>query len=388
MVETRSFMILHAGVKLFFGIDSVSRIRGYLGGFKKLLIVTGRSSAKVSGALDDVLGILGEYGVEYVIYDRVRPNPTVDIVHGIVEEYRDSGAEGIIAIGGGSVIDSAKAARVVIAGGGSVVDYVYGLKKIPEKQVFLLAINLTHGTGTEIDKYAVVNIPEKRVNRRFSPGYPSVSVDDPRYTRSLPRSQTIYTSIDAFAHSVESSTTTRANPFVWLLSGEAIRNIIEYLPRALNNPHDLTARYWLLYASMIAGISIDYAVTHLGHALEHFFSGLNPELPHGAGLAILYRKLIGFFYRINPEVMSRLLKPLNKDLKPVPEDGVLAEKSYNEFLEKIGFTEKLSDYGFGIDDVREAVREMYEGSITDWLKTIMPVMPGRDELYEWLASLI
>jgi alcohol dehydrogenase len=388
MAKLVSFQILHAGVKLFFGIDSVWNIRDYLRGFKKLLIVTGRRSAKVSGALDDVLKILNEYGIEYIVYDRVRPNPTVDIVHGIVNEYRDSGAEGIIAIGGGSVIDSAKAARVVIAGGGNIVDYVYGLKEIPEKQVFLLAINLTHGTGTEIDRYAVVNIPEKKEKRGFSPGYPSISVDDPRYTRSLPRSQTIYTSIDAFAHSVESSTTTRANPFVWLLSGEAIRNIIEYLPRALRDPSDLTARYWLLYASMIAGISIDYAVTHLGHALEHFFSGLNPELPHGAGLAILYRKLLGFFYRINPEVMSKLLKPLNKDLKPVPEDGVLAEKSYNEFLERIGFEEKLSDYGFGLDDVREAVREMYEGDTANWLRIIMPVMPGRDELYEWLASLI
>jgi alcohol dehydrogenase len=352
----KPFNIYNGGVKLFFGVNRLDEVKPLLRGFRKLLIVTGRRSAKVSGALDDIVNLLNSLGIGYEQYDRVKPNPDKYVVEEIAEVYRSGGFDGFVAIGGGSVIDSAKAARVVVSGGGSIEDYLYHRRRIPEKQPFLLAVNLTHGTGTEIDRYSVVSIPEKREKIGFGAGYPTASIDDPRYTLTLPRNQTIYTSIDAFAHSVESSTSILASPYTELLSSEAIRLIVEYLPKTLSDPKNIEYRYWLLYASMIAGISIDHGVTHLGHGLEHVLSGINPSLPHGAGLAILYKSLIKIFYQHNPETMAKLLKPLDPGLRPILDDSVKAQKAYNRFLERIGFDESLSSYGFGRDDIGEIVK--------------------------------
>lgn len=382
------FQVYNGGVKLFFGVKAIDKVERFISTHRKALLVTGRRSAKISGALDDVINILDRLSIEYTIYNDIKPNPVVENVEGIVGAYREFGAEAIIAVGGGSIIDAAKAARLVISGGGEVVDYLYGKRPYPEKLPFLLAVNLTHGTGTEIDRYAVVSIVETKEKIGISAGYPNVSVDDPRYTVTLPRNQTIYTSIDAFAHAVESATSTYASPYTWMLAEEAIKYIVKHLPRALEKPDDLEAKYWLLYASMIAGISIDHGVTHIGHGLEHVFSGFNPNLPHGAGLAILYKALLQFFYKLNPEVMARILKPLDPELKPRSEDADKAQKAYNEFLENIGFAETLSTYGFGTDDVKEAVRFFYEHDRMKRYHELSPNLPNREDMEKWLVSLI
>ncbi len=359
------FMVYNGGVKLFFGSGVIGRAGGYVRGKKKVLIVTGKRSAEVSGALGDVKSILEEQGVDYCIYKGVKPNPDAGVVHGIVDEYKRCGAEGFVAIGGGSVIDSVKAAAVVLSGGGSVTDYLFRRRSIPSSKPFIMAVNLTHGTGTEIDRFAVVTVPEEKLKLGFGPGYPDVSVDDPRYTVTLPRNQTIYTSIDALAHSIESSTSRLSSPYTRLLGREAAHIILEYLPKTLSEPGNVEYRYWLLYASMIAGISIDHGITHLGHGLEHALSGFQPSLPHGAGLAILYRKLVEIFYTYYPETMYQILKPLDPTLKPDSSDAVKAQRVFNEFLEKIGFREALRDYGFDEDLIRE-VAEFYVEN--EWMK--------------------
>ncbi len=352
----KSFNVYNGGVKLLFGVNRLKELKRFLHGLSNVLIVTGRSSARISGALGGITGLLDELGIGYEHYDRVKPNPDKYVIEEIVETYRGGGFDGFVAIGGGSVIDSAKAARVVVAGGGVIEDYLYRRRSVPEDKPFLLAVNLTHGTGTEIDRFSVVSIPEKREKLGFGAGYPNVSIDDPRYTRTLPRSQTIYTSMDAFAHSVESATSILASPYTELLAGEAIKYIVEYLPKALRNPSNIGYRYWLLYASMIAGISIDHGITHLGHGIEHVLSAINPRLPHGAGLAILYKSLIRIFYKHIPVTLAKILKPLDPSLKPKPEDSEKALKAYLEFLERIGFDENLGTYGFGRDDIGEIVK--------------------------------
>ena len=382
------FNVYNGGVKLYFGLNTINNASKYLTGFKKLLIVTGKKSAKISGALDDILKILDEKGIEYSIYNEIRPNPVTDNVRGLVEKYNAEEAEGFIAIGGGSIIDAVKAARAVISGGGDIVEYLEGKRHIPVNQPFLLAINLTHGTGTEIDRYAVVTIPETKEKIGFAPGYPTVSIDDPRYTVTLPRNQTIYTSIDAFAHAVESATSVYASPYTYLLAAESVKYIVAYLPRALKNPSDIEARYWLLYASMIAGISIDHGVTHLGHGLEHILSGYNPDLPHGAGLAILYKGLMRYFYELNPEVMCKILKPLDPTLRPRKEDAEKAQEAYNLFLESIGYKETLSTYGFDEDIIRELVKNFYELPKMKKYHLLSPRIPSMEEIYKIMSSLI
>ncbi len=386
----RKFQVYSGGVKLFFGVnvllDTIDLIKE--SSVDRFLIVTGRRSARVSGALDDIIRVLEELGIEYSVFSGVKPNPTVDDVGDIVKAYRETSSNGFIAIGGGSVIDATKIARSIIVCGGDPRTYLYGERKCMVDKPLLYAVNLTHGTGTEIDRWAVATIPETKEKLGMEAGYPNISIDDPRYTTTLPRNQTIYVTLDAFAHSVESATSYRTSPYTILLDSEAIKYIVSYLRKALDKPSDIEARYWLLYASMLAGISIDHSGTHLGHALEHILSGLKPELPHGAGLGILYRELMKYFYKIDPETMSRILKPLDPSLKPVIEDAEKARKTYNRFLEEIGFREKLSDYGFSRDDIKDIVRMATENKVfKNWIAG-SPVKVSREDIISIIENVL
>lgn len=115
----------------------------------------------------------------------------------------------------------------------------------------------------------------------------------------------IYTSLDAFYHAYEAATQREASPFVLMLSTEAIRLVRSWLPRALTSPQDLIARYWLLYASMLAGIAIDLAGTSIVHTIEHVLSGLNPQLAHGCGLGIVRPRSAYYIHRASPEASAR-----------------------------------------------------------------------------------
>ena len=343
----RRFMVRSGPAKVYFGIGSIEELDPWVRSYRRVFIVTGRHSARVSGALDDVVGILSKHGIEYGIYDKVLSNPTTDMVDEAASMIQGGGAEAVIVIGGGSVIDTAKIASVIARCGGYAREYLKGIRK-PYASIPLVAINLTHGTGTEADRYAVITIMEtnEKIGVASEYFYPSISIDDPRYLKTLPRNQTIYTALDAFYHALESATSKTGSPYTEMLGEKTVELIAKWLPLAIKNPGDIEARYWLLYASMIAGISIDHGRTHLIHAMEHALSGINPRLAHGAGLAILGPHIVKLVYKTKPETTYKLLRHIDPALKPKPEYAIQAAKTVKEFQEKIGFKEKLENYGF------------------------------------------
>lgn len=144
-------------------------------------------------------------------------------------------------------------------------------------------------------------------------------------------------------------------PFSQDLSESAVRYIVKYLGNAVSNPRDIEARYWLLYASMLAGISIDYSFTTIIHAQEHGLSGVNPRLEHGAGLAIIGPYFLPILYKAFPEEANRILRIIDPSLRPVPEDAERASIALKKFQESVGFKYTLRDYGFDEDTLKEAV---------------------------------
>ncbi len=354
-----SFTLRYASTKLFFGPNSVNRLAKFLEKHGLVAVVTGRSSARVSGALDDVLGILKGVGTEYFVVSGVPPNPWVSSADEVAERLWREGADAVIAVGGGSVIDTAKVAAVIVASGGRAADYVTFRKRV-KASLPLYAINLTHGTGSEVDRYAVLTTDETREKRGASITYPVAGVDDPRYTVTLPQDHTIYTALDALYHAYEASTSKDlASPYVTLISKDAVTRIREWLHVAVAEPRNLDARGWLLYASMLAGIAIDASSTHVIHGVEHALSGINPKLPHGAGLAIVGPKLIKHTHKASPRNSAEVLKALDPKLRPTPDDAEKAAEAVREFQEAVGFNRKLSDYGFGRDDVKEALNLIF-----------------------------
>ncbi|WP_440059635.1 iron-containing alcohol dehydrogenase [Thermogladius sp. 4427co] len=345
----KPFRLKHEDVILYFGEGSLEKASWFFNGLKKVGVITGKQSARVSGALDDLTKIMSEKGIEPVFYNEVSPNPFLSQALKASEQFWRESVDAIIAIGGGSVIDVAKVVSVLTVSGCKFESLLQGVK--PKRRLPLLAINLTHGTGTEVDRYAVVTVDETREKHGLSVTYPDVSIDDPRYTLTLSLEQTIYTSLDAFYHAYESATSTVSFPLVETLSFEAITIIGEKLPKLVGNLRDVNLRASMLYASMLAGLSIDMASTHLVHGIEHVLSGLEPRLPHGAGLAMLGPRVVYYTHKAMPEVSARLLKPLNPYIKPIAEDAERAMKSVQVFQERVGFKQRLGDYGFTENDI-------------------------------------
>lgn len=353
----KSFRLKYEDTELYFGCNSVKNLKEYMKGMEHAIIATGSSSARKSGALEDVENIIKECGVKFEVFDKIRPNPTVEIADKLAEMILEKGSDCIIAIGGGSVIDTAKVSSIIALSGGRAGDYLRG--KRGKRYLPLFVVNLTHGTGSEVDRYAVLTEGRNKVG--ISARYPNASFDDPRYLMSLPERQAIYTSVDAFFHAYEAVTGKFTNPFIETLSIECVRLLRENLPRN----QDLETKYNLLYASMIAGISLDMGPAHIVHAIEHALSGMNHNLPHGCGLAIIGARSIYWIHRYAKN-SQRIIEALTgKRIESASE----AEKSFKEFLEKVGFDERLSDYGFGRDDFKE-VENMVFGELRYFFRRI------------------
>lgn len=380
-MKTGYFSFRYNDVDVYFGPGIVAKkFTNVVSGYVKALIITSRRAAKISGALEDVTRLLHSAGVDFVLFNEVIPNPDTSVVDRAVEIARNEGVDLVIGVGGGSVIDVAKTVSLLVGTNARAVDLVRGNVSSRDRGLSLIVVNLTHGTGSEVNKFAVLTIEGTIEKRGFKARYPSASFDDPIYTRTLDRNQTIYTSLDAFYHAYESATSRRSNIIVVSLAREAVYHIAESLRVSLIDPTNLEHRSGLLFASMMAGIAIDIAGgSHLAHALEHGFSGLNPALPHGAGLAMFGPRVVFYTHKVVPDISALVLRPIDHSIKPLSDFAENAMKAIVNFQESVGFCERLSDYGIGKDDVKQ-VLDFVEKTIIERYRENIPFPVTRQML--------
>lgn len=347
---------------VYLGVGAISKIADIAKDLKnknvnKILIVTGKAAYKTTGAWEHVHKALIDNEIEFVLFDKVTPNPTADQVDEAVKLGRTIGAKAVIGIGGGSAIDAAKTAAILLEYENVTARDIFEYKFTPEKAVPIVAINLTHGTGTEADRFAVVSIPEKEYKPAIAYDfiYPTFAIDDPALMVKLPANQTRYVSIDALNHVVEAATTKVTNPYAILMAKETVRLIAKYLPKAIEQPEDLTSRYYLLYASLIAGISFDNGFLHFTHALEHPLSAVKEDLTHGLGLAVLLPAVIEKIHPAVPEVLADILAPITGELNGASTETREVVAAVKAWLSSVGVKDNLSTLGFKMDDVDRLV---------------------------------
>ncbi len=376
VVEIRTRTLCYFGVG---ALQKVNDICDWLKnqGIDKVLICTDKIVYKVTGVWDVLEPVLKSRGIAWTMYDEVVPNPTVDGIDNAVKMGKELGACAVFGIGGGSPIDTCKSAAVLLHPDNAQYNArdLYTFKFNPEKAVPIIAINTTHGTGTEVDRFAVASIPEKEYKPALAVDciYPVFAIDDPSIMTKLPANQTRYTSIDAVNHVTEACTSLVTNPYVVMMAKEAVRLVARYMPQAVAHPDDLTARYYLLYASMIGGIDFDNGLLHLTHAMEHPLSAIKPDLPHGLGLAMLLPAVIKYTYPAVPEILAAIYEPIVPGLQGVPGEAEECAVGVEQWLFNVGVTEKLQDLGYKETDIDKLVHLAFNTPSLGGLLGVAPI---------------
>ena len=360
---------------VYFGCGAINKIADIAADLKnkgvdKVIVMSGRNAYKATGAWDVVEKALKDNGVGYINYDKVTPNPTSIAVNEATKLAKDFGAKAVVAIGGGSPTDAGKSVAILLKYPDKNANDLYEFKFTPEEAVPIVAINLTHGTGTETNRFAVVTIPEKDYKPAIAYDciYPMYAIDDPALMTKLSPKQTRYVSIDAVNHVVEASTSKVASPYAVTLAREVIALVGQYLPKAIENPDDLEARYYLAYAAMLGGVCFDNGLLHYTHALEHPLSAVKPELSHGLGLAMLLPAVVKNIYTAKAETLKYILEPIVKDTSSAEK----AAEGVYEWLKSVGVPSKLKDEGFSDADIPNLVNLAFTTPSLDGLLAIAP----------------
>ena len=301
--------------KIYFGSNKEQLIGQICNeyGYKRVFIVIGQGSIKRTGLLDTVKKSLDESNIKYEILEGVRPNPTIDLCHEGIEEARAFTPNVILAIGGGSVMDTAKN---IAAGYFYVGDsFDFNLHKAKPKKALPIGVILTiAASGSELSNSCVIQDDETKVKRGFNCDLvrPVFAIENPKLTYSVSKVQTAYGIVDMMMHTLEryfnpSSDNEPADGFAESL----LRSVIKAAKTVVDNPTDYDARAVLMLMSSLS----HNGVTSIGknsllyvHQLEHAVSGLYPEVAHAAGLAVLFPAWAKYYIPLDTDKFDRLAR--------------------------------------------------------------------------------
>ena len=329
--------------RIFFGAGSVKKLsRAPLPAGRGLLITGGSSTTKL-GYVDKVCAALAEAGHEMTVYRDVQPNPTIENVRECAAIAREQECTFVVGLGGGSSIDTAKAAAVMVTNDGDWWDYVYGGsgkgQKIKNQPLPIVAITTTAGTGTEADPWTVVTNGEEKIGGGNDKTFPTLSIVDPDFMMTIPPHLTAYQGFDALFHACEGYLATIASPVSEMYSLKAIELIGKSLPRAVQDGSDAEARADVALANTLAGFVESLSSCTSEHAIEHAMSGFHPKLPHGAGLIMISLEYYKLFADVCVDKFAHMAHALGRA------DGdfvaALAELQKQCGVDNL----KMSDYG-------------------------------------------
>lgn len=316
-------------VKIYSGSDIVPKQGEDIAAVgNKAIIVTGRSSGEKSGALRDITDVLKKHGKEYVIFDGVLNNPTVENCYEAGNIAKKEGADFVIGIGGGSPLDAAKAVAVFATNDIAPMDIfknVYDNKPLP-----IIAVPTTAGTGSEVTPYAVLTVVNEETKRSFNSefAFPKLAFLDAKYTKALPKSVTINTAVDAMSHAIESILNKRST----ILSEHYAYEALHLLGKAFKDMDNM--RQELLLASTLAGVAIAQTGTAIVHSMGYPLTYFK-DIAHGRANGLLLAEFVSradntdrIFKELNISGIGEFKEMLNEMLEPSEEFTIDELKSY------------------------------------------------------------
>lgn len=349
---------VYVPTRFIFGNGRLSELhKQKLPGKKAMLAISSGKSVRENGALSRTVEQLKLAGIETVLFPHIGANPTKTVTMDGAKFARDNKCDFIIALGGGSVMDAAKAISMMATNNGDLWDYVSGGtgkgQYLNNEPLPLVCITTTAGTGSEADQWGVVTNEE--TNEKIGVGgydslFPVLSIIDPELMISVPPEFTAYQGFDALFHATECYISSFANIMSDMYALTAIENVGKYLARAVKNGNDIEAREHMAFANTLSGIVMTISVTTAEHSLEHAMSAYHPNLPHGAGLIMISKAFYEFFIEKHAcdERFIRMAQSLGMKNATKPEDFItMLVKLQTE----CGVADlKMSDYGITADE--------------------------------------
>ncbi|HZY64811.1 MAG TPA: iron-containing alcohol dehydrogenase [Rubrobacteraceae bacterium] len=298
-----------------------------------------------------------------VVFDAVRPNPDVELIEEAHAVYREEGCDGLVALGGGSSMDTAKGVGVVAANGGSILDYEYGNKPITRRVPPLVTVPTTAGTGSEVTLWAVITDHARGI--KFNVGETPLigaytAVIDPELTLGLPPSITAATGMDALSHGIECYTCDYHQPFNDAVALAAIELAAKWLRTAYEDGGNLEARTNMAHAATFGGLAYGTESAGAAHAMSQSAGGVH-DCPHGALTARVLGPVCEYNVPAAPERYARIAQALGVNvygLEPLEAAAAGVEELYR-LTEDVGIP-TLEELGFSEEEIPMLARIAYE----------------------------
>jgi choline dehydrogenase len=313
----------------------------------------------------------------------VYANPDVELVATTSAIYRDEGCDGLVAVGGGSSIDTAKAVGVEVANGGSILDHEYGRTPIARRIPPLVAVPTTAGTGSEVTLWAVITDHDREIKFNVG-GTPLIAAHvallDPELTVGLPPAVTAATGMDALSHGIECFTCDYHQPFNDAVALHAIELVARWLPAALADGSNVEARTHMAHAALLGGLSYGTESAGAAHAMSQSAGGVH-DCPHGALTARVLGPVCEFNAPAAPERYARIAQALGVDtagLEPLEAAAAGVERLYR-LIDDVGIP-TMDELGFSEDEIPMLARIAHEDPQTIGNPRAVDVA-GYEEIY-------
>ncbi|MFW2148919.1 iron-containing alcohol dehydrogenase [Acinetobacter sp. TY1] len=280
-------------------------------GAKRPMIITDKG-VRINNLLVPLEAAFESTDVEVgFVFDDVPPDSSLETVRAAAQAYRTNNCDAIIAVGGGSVIDTAKATNILVTEGGDDLTKYSGAHNLPHPLKPFFVIPTTSGTGSEVTMVAVVSDNQKHVKLAFASNYlmPNAAILDPRMTQTLPPHLTAMTAMDAMTHAVEAYTCMAANPISDAYATAAVKKVSNSLFNVLDNPTDAHGRLELAQASTMAGIAFSNSMVGIVHSLGHALGSV-AHLPHGLCMNLFLPYVLEYNKDVKGDKIAELLLPL------------------------------------------------------------------------------
>lgn len=351
----------HLPTRVFFGAGKLSLLADLTKEFGQAALLAIDPFLDQSGLGDEIVCSLKRASIQSFKYTNIQPNPVCFEIDAGAQIAKENGCDVVIAIGGGSTIDTAKAVACLVRSGGTAWEHTKGNSATVKEVLPVLAVPTTAGTGSEVTPWSVISNPDEKDKRALSGCslFPQIALVDPELMVSMPTEVTASSGIDAFSHSLESFISGYATPCSKVFARESMKLAVRFLPEAVANGKNLGARSRLAWASILGGMAITHARTVVPHAIGTAASALF-NAPHGGSIAACLATVLERSYVGNFELFAELAETLDESTKSLPlrERAEKSSHLVRRLLSDSNYLVRFGDFGIQQKDIK---------AMTDWL---------------------